>query len=95
MRKQIFNRTKKILGILMVVFFVASVTATAVSAYFVAEQPVFVQPVVEEQPIFVQPVVEGQPIVVGGYGDGYYGDGYWDHYHHLHHHRHHHHHHPY
>ncbi len=68
----------------MVVFFVASVTVMAVSAYFVAEQPVF-----------VQPVVEGQPIVVGEYGDGYYEDGYWDHYHHLHHHRHHHHHHPY
>ena len=71
----------------MVVFFVASVTATAVSAYFVAEQPVIVQPVVEEQPVFmqhvieeqpvfVQHVVEGQPIVVGGYGDGYYVDGY-------------------
>ena len=41
----------------MVVFFVASVTATAVSAYFVAEQPVIVQPVVAEQPVFVQYVV--------------------------------------
>jgi|GEM_PF-5178525 hypothetical protein len=40
MGKQIFNGTKKILGILMLVLFVASVTATAVSAYFVEEQPV-------------------------------------------------------
>ena len=32
MGKQIFNRTKKILGVLLVVFFVASLTATAVSA---------------------------------------------------------------
>jgi hypothetical protein len=32
MGKQIFNRTKKILGILLVIFFVASVTAVTVSA---------------------------------------------------------------
>jgi hypothetical protein len=32
MGKQIFNITKKILGMLLVVFFVASVTSTAVSA---------------------------------------------------------------
>jgi hypothetical protein len=56
--KQQVSRIKKVLTILLTVFFVASVTATAVSAYFVAEQPVFVQPVVEEEPIFVQPVVE-------------------------------------
>jgi hypothetical protein len=33
MGKQMFNRTKKILGILLVVFFVASVTVATVSAY--------------------------------------------------------------
>jgi len=88
MRKQIFNRTKKILGILIVAFFVASVTATAVSAYFVAEQPVFVQPVVEEQPVFVQPVEVAPTFVDYDYGNG----GYYDQWHHWHHHWHHHHH---
>ena len=33
MGNQMFNRTKKILGILLVVFFVGSVTAATVSAY--------------------------------------------------------------
>jgi hypothetical protein len=33
MSKQIFNRTKKILGILMIIFLVTSMTAMAVNAY--------------------------------------------------------------
>jgi hypothetical protein len=60
--KQLVNRTKEILGVLLVFIFVASLTAATVSAYLADIEPV------------QTPIVEAQPVVVGGYYDGYYGE---------------------
>ena len=102
MGKQIFNRIKKVLVILLAVLFVVSLTGVvAVTApdhghghghhhghYHHGHWVDDYYGGYYEEPVVVgTPVVEA-PVVVGGYGDGYEGDGYWDSYHHWHHHGH-------